>query len=106
MGISSQAWNHHGILPSESTDLKHDPFSILAAIDGEQATLPCFQLMDQRAHLNEYALQHISVQMRTLVQYGTFYVQSAMIVSPRKFSRAFPSFTMEEGECLCSRVAC
>jgi hypothetical protein len=24
MGISSQWWNHHGILPSESTDLKHD----------------------------------------------------------------------------------
>jgi peptide/nickel transport system permease protein len=24
MGISSQGWNHHGILPSESTDLKHN----------------------------------------------------------------------------------
>src|SRR5262245_26709924 len=24
MGISSQWWNHHGILLSESTDLKHD----------------------------------------------------------------------------------
>ncbi len=27
MGISSQWWNHHGILLSESTDLKHDPNS-------------------------------------------------------------------------------
>jgi hypothetical protein len=26
MGISSQWWNHHGILPSDSTALKHDPF--------------------------------------------------------------------------------
>ena len=24
MGISSQGGNHHGTLPSESTDLKHD----------------------------------------------------------------------------------